>query len=262
MADQSPRLTPNDPSAASEWTDDQLRAAWRQGAHTPASSSFGDVQGPQPRAFQPRPAKKTGKTVVRQALFNLYGGLIYAVGITGFYGYLFLDFEQRWIRIGLVAMMLFNLLLAGMSLPLIAKFHHLRPDAPVLPYLHHLRDDLKSWWALQRWMTGGALPLAAATGFLMGGVIGSGDPDFVAFEDKWPLVFVLVGVSLAAIPLGLKLSDWLYQHSYAKDVQRVEAWIAALEDLGADANADGADDSVEAETDAPGPRNSSAPSAS
>jgi hypothetical protein len=43
-----------------------------------------------------------------------------------------------------------------------------------------------------------------------------------------------VGVSLAAIPLGLKLSDWLYQHSYAKDVQRVEAWIAALEGAGAD----------------------------
>lgn len=253
MADQSPRLTTNDPPAASEWTDDQLRAAWRQGAHTPASSLPADNPGP-----KPRPSKKTGKTVVRQALFNLYGGLIYAVGITGFYGYLFLDFEQRWIRIGLVAMMLFNLLLAGMSLPLIAKFHHLRPDAPVLPYLHHLQDDLKSWWALQRWMTGGALPLAAATGFLMGGVIGSGDPDFVAFEDKWPLVFVLVGVSLAAIPLGLKLSDWLYQHSYAKDVQRVEAWIAALEDAGAD----GADDSDEAETDAPGPRDFSAPNAS
>lgn len=240
MADQSPRLTPKTPPAASEWTDDQLRAAWRRTAPTPASSLAADDPGP-----KPRPSKKTGTTVVRQALFNLYGGVVYAVGITGFYGYLFLDFEQRWIRIGLVAMMLFNLLLAGMSLPLIAKFHHLRPDAPVLPYLHHLRDDLKSWWALQRWMTGGALPLAAATGFLMGGVIGSGDPEFVAFEDKWPLVFVLVGVSLAAIPLGLKLSDWLYQHSYAKDVQRVEAWITALEGAGADcAGADVAGASV------------------
>lgn len=229
MADQSPRLTPNDPSAASEWTDDQLRAAWRQNANTPASSLPADDPGP-----KPRPSKKTGTTVVRQALFNLYGGVVYAVGITGFFGYLFMDFEQRWIRIGLVVMMLFNLLVAGMCLPLIAKFHHLRPDAPVLPYLHHLRDDLKAWWDLQRWMAGGALPLAATTGFLMGGVMGSGDPEFVAFEDKWPLVFVLVGVSLAAIPLGLKLSDWLYQHSYAKDVQRVEAWIAALEDAGAD----------------------------
>lgn len=228
MADQSPRLTPNDPPAASEWTDDQLRAAWRRTAHTPASSLPANDPG-----LKPRPAKKTGTTVVRQALFNLYGGVGYAVGITGFYGYLFMDFEQRWIRIGLVVMMLFNLLLAGMSLPLIAKFHHLRPDAPVLPYLLHLRDDLKAWWALQRWMTGGALPLAAATGFLMGGVIGSGDPEFVAFEDKWPLVFVMVGISLAVIPLGLKLSDWLYHHSYAKDVQRVEAWIASLEDAGA-----------------------------
>ena len=227
MADQSPRLTPNTPPAASEWTDDQLRAAWRRTAHTPASSLPADDPGP-----KPRPAKKTGTTVVRQALFNLYGGVVYALGTTGFFGYLFLDFEQRWIRIGLVVMMLFNLLVAGMSLPLIAKFHNLRPDAPVLPYLHHLRDDLKAWWDLQRWMAGGALPLVAATGFLMGGVMGSGDPEFVAFEDKWPLVFVLVGVSLAAIPLGLKLSDWLYQHSYAKDVQRVEAWIAALEDAG------------------------------
>ena len=229
MADQSPRLTPNDPSAASEWTDDQLRAAWRRTAPTPDSSLPADDPGP-----KPRPSKKTGTTVVRQALFNLYGGVVYAVGITGFFGYLFMDFEQRWIRIGLVVMMLFNLLVAGMSLTLIAKFHNLRPDAPVLPYLHHLRDDLKAWWDLQRWMAGGALPLAAATGFLMGGVSGSRDPEFVAFEDKWPLVFVLVGVSLAAIPLGLKLSDWLYQHSYAKDVQRVEAWIAALEGAGAD----------------------------
>lgn len=207
---------------AMPWTDEELRAAWR-------STSF--------PADEPQPSRKGGrvsswgpsKRVPRQALFNLYVGLIYAIGITGFYGYLFFEFEQRWIRIGLALMMLFNVLLAGMSLPLVAKFHQLKADQPVLGHLRHLRDDLRAWWSLQRWMAGGALPLAAATGFLMGGVIGSGDPHFVAFEDKWPLVGVMVGLSLAAVPLGLKLGDWFYKHSYAKDLQRVEAWIEELE---------------------------------
>jgi|GEM_PF-1331179 len=239
---QQPPLTPPD---STPWSDAELRDAWRTLAHGHLlNAGSSSVKNPKSRRrwrnllsavkklLGPLDGMPTGQPLAKQALFNLYAGLVFALVLAGFYAFLLVEFNVTWIRVGLTVMILFNAVLVGLTLPLIGKFNRLTQAQAVLPFLKLLRDDLKEWWRLQRWMAGGVLPLAAATGFLMGGVVGSGDENFVAFEDKWNLVVVLVGVSLAAVPLGLRFSDWLYKWSYARDLRRVEAWIEELESWG------------------------------
>ena len=45
---------------------------------------------------------------------------------------------------------------------------------------------------------------------------------------KPKLLLTALGVTLAMMPLAIRLTRWMWKHSYQKDVQRLEEWVAEL----------------------------------
>jgi len=89
--------------------------------------------------------------------------------------------------------------------------------------------EFRDWHRFQTYWAGIAFPVSAMTGFFLGGTIGAQEPDASVLLMKPKLLLTGLGVTLAMMPLVVRLSRWMWKHSYQKDVNRLESW---LKDLG------------------------------
>jgi membrane protein YdbS with pleckstrin-like domain len=195
-----------------------LEAAWKS------------VEGPRLTTEQPSAAPSTvlPTPLVRDALRRQYAGVVISLAIT--LGYLYvLAITPSWIlRGGIGVLVLFNMAVMLRMIPLIRRMRSLRMDQPLRQFAEGLLTDFKDWHRFQNYWAGVAFPVAAMTGFFLGGTIGAHEPDASVLLQKPKLLLTALGVTLAIIPLAYRLSRWMWKHSYQKDVNRLEDWLKDL----------------------------------
>jgi membrane protein YdbS with pleckstrin-like domain len=195
-----------------------LEAAWKS------------VEGPRLTTEQPSAAPSTvlPTPLVRDALRRQYAGVVISLAIT--LGYLYvLAITPSWIlRGGIGVLVLFNMAVMLRMIPLIRRMRSLRMDQPLRQFAEGLLTDFKDWHRFQNYWAGVAFPVAAMTGFFLGGTIGAQEPDASVLLQKPKLLLTALGVTLAIIPLAYRLSRWMWKHSYQKDVNRLEDWLKDL----------------------------------
>lgn len=195
-----------------------LEAAWKS------------VEAPRLTTEQPSAAPSTvlPTPLVRDALRRQYAGVVISLAIT--LGYLYvLAITPSWIlRGGIGVLVLFNMAVMLRMIPLIRRMRNLRMDQPLRQFAEGLLADFKNWHRFQNYWAGVAFPVAAMTGFFLGGTIGAQEPDASVLLQKPKLLLTALGVTLAIIPLAYRLSRWMWKHSYQKDVNRLEDWLKDL----------------------------------
>ncbi len=195
-----------------------LEAAWKS------------VEAPRLTTEQPSAAPSTvlPTPLVRDALRRQYAGVVISLAIT--LGYLYvLAITPSWIlRGGIGVLVLFNVAVMLRMIPLIRRMRNLRMDQPLRQFAEGLLADFKNWHRFQNYWAGVAFPVAAMTGFFLGGTIGAQEPDASVLLQKPKLLLTALGVTLAIIPLAYRLSRWMWKHSYQKDVNRLEDWLKDL----------------------------------
>jgi len=196
-----------------------LEAAWKS-AEAPRLTT--EHPSAAPTTVLPTP-------LVRDALRRQYAGVVISAAIT--LGYLYvLAITPSWIlRGGIGVLVLFNVAVMLRMIPLIRRMRSLRMDQPLRQFAEGLLADFKDWHRFQNYWAGVAFPVAAMTGFFLGGTIGAQEPDASLLLQKPKLLLTALGVTLAMIPPAFWLTRWMWKHSYQKDVNRLEAW---LQDLG------------------------------
>ena len=196
-----------------------LEAAWKS-AEAPRLTT--EHPSAAPTTVLPTP-------LVRDALRRQYAGVVISATIT--LGYLYvLAITPSWIlRGGIGVLVLFNVAVMLRMIPLIRRMRSLRMDQPLRQFAEGLLADFKDWHRFQNYWAGVAFPVAAMTGFFLGGTIGAQEPDASLLLQKPKLLLTALGVTLAMIPPAFWLTRWMWKHSYQKDVNRLEAW---LQDLG------------------------------
>ncbi|MFM8565356.1 MAG: hypothetical protein ACKOBQ_04325 [Bacteroidota bacterium] len=194
-----------------------LEAAWK------SAEPRSVLTEPQPpRSFAPTP-------LVRNALRRQYAGIAFSLVITAFYLYV-LAVTPSWIlRGGILVVVAFNAAVTVRMIPLVRRLRQLRIDQPIRLFAEQLLLEFRDWHRFQTYWAGIAFPVSAMTGFFLGGTIGANEPDASVLLMKPKLLMTGLGVTLAMMPLVVRLSRWLWKHSYQKDVNRLEAW---LNDLG------------------------------
>ncbi len=194
-----------------------LEAAWK------SAEPRSVLTEPQPpRSFAPAP-------LVRNALRRQYAGIAFSLVITAFYLYV-LAVTPSWIlRGGILVLVAFNAAVTVRMIPLVRRLRQLRMDQPIRQFAEQLLLEFRDWHRFQTYWAGIAFPVSAMTGFFLGGTIGANEPDASVLLMKPKLLITGLGVTLAMMPLVVRLSRWLWKHSYQNDVNRLEAW---LNDLG------------------------------
>lgn len=184
---------------------------------------------PNPTLERPPMAPATAPTpLVRDALRRQYAGIAFAVAITALYLYV-LAVTPSWIlRGGISVLVAFNVAVTLKMIPLVRRLRQLRMDQPLHQFATSLLADFKDWYRFQTYWAGIAFPVSAMTGFFLGGTIGANEPDASVLLMKPKLLLTGLGVTLAMMPLVVRLSRWMWKHSYQKDVQRLEEWVAEL----------------------------------
>lgn len=190
----------------------------------------------EPAEAPARPASATshaGPTMpaplVRSALRRQYAGIAFSLVITAFYLYV-LAVTPSWIlRGGILVLVAFNTAVTLRMIPLVRRLRQVRMDQPIRQFAEQLLLEFRDWHRFQTYWAGIAFPVSAMTGFFLGGTIGAQEPDASVLLMKPKLLLTGLGVTLAMMPLVVRLSRWMWKHSYQKDVNRLESW---LKDLG------------------------------
>lgn len=193
-----------------------LEAAWKSAESNP------DPKRP-PKVPTPAPTP-----IVRDALRRQYAGIAFSIAITALYLYV-LAVTPSWIlRGGILVLITFNVAVTLKMIPLVRRLRQLRMDQPLHQFATSLLADFKDWHRFQTYWAGIAFPISAITGFFLGGTIGAQEPDASVLLMKPKLLLTALGVTLAMMPLAIRLTRWMWKHSYQKDVQRLEEWVAEL----------------------------------
>lgn len=196
-----------------------LEAAWKS-AEAPQATK---------RHASTVPATVSPTPLVRDALRRQYAGVAIALAITIGYIYV-LAVTPSWIlRGGIFVLVLFNVAVTLRMIPIIRRMRSLRMDQPLRQFAESLLTDFNHWHRFQNYWAGVAFPVAAITGFFLGGTIGANEPDASVLLQKPKLLLTALGVTLAIIPLAFRLSRWMWKHSYQKDVNRLEEWLKDLD---------------------------------
>lgn len=159
---------------------------------------------------------------------NLLMGMIWALLITAGYItiFFFIHFWQVYFSLGVL--IVFNTWIMFESW----KLYKLTP-ASITPS-NSLKDELTSnynsfqrWWSLQLKVSLFVYPLAAAGGFIIGGVLGSGKT-VEAFLYNYKMIGVLIITVLILMPASYYAAKWVYNHAYGKHLKKIKLLIDEL----------------------------------
>ena len=182
-----------------------------------------------PAAATPHLGPGMPAPLVRSALRRQYAGIAFSLVITAMYLYV-LAVTPSWIlRGGILVLVAFNTAVTLRMIPLVRRLRQVRMDQPIRQFAEQLLMEFRDWHRFQTYWAGIAFPVSAMTGFFLGGTIGAQEPDASVLLMKPKLLLTGLGVTLAMMPLVVRLSRWMWKHSYQKDVNRLETW---LNDLG------------------------------
>lgn len=159
---------------------------------------------------------------------NMFFGFIWAVLIS--LGYLILMFIfPIWpVVAGLAVVLAFNIYF------LLSSYQLYRQLPALLNGHHSLRQGLERFYEafmetnrLTMYAAKFVYPVAAAAGFMLGGVLGSGKALETLFQ-KPAFPLIMIGVALLITPFALKLAAWLTEAAYGKYLRQLKDHLDAL----------------------------------
>lgn len=164
------------------------------------------------------------KSILDKALFNIQAGLIYATVITLGYLGLLVYFDQWWIRLGIIGLILFNLVISRGAVIVYTKIKVAKVDVPVRTYMEDLLAAMRSRWDFERKASIFVLPVAILFGASVGSeTAGASLSELFKEGVLFQLVFFLVITIIGWLSYRALL--WMYRHSYGKDTEAVERWL-------------------------------------
>ena len=162
---------------------------------------------------------------------NLLMGMVWALLITG--GYIFiLCFIHFWqVYVALAVLIIFNVWIMVESWKLYKKTpSSITPSNSLKEELSNNYDSFNKWWSLQLKVSLFVYPIAAAGGFIIGGVSGSGKT-VEAFLYNFRALGVLVITILILIPISYYAAKWVFNHAYGKHLKKIKLLIDELREI-------------------------------
>jgi phosphoglycerol transferase MdoB-like AlkP superfamily enzyme len=160
---------------------------------------------------------------------HLLYGMVWAVVITVGYGVIFVIFPIWQVHIALGVVIAFNLYVIVDSWKLYRK-----TPATILP-THSLKEELtfhyesfQRWWAMQQKISLFVYPVAAAGGFVLGGVSGSGKTVEEFLYNGKVLVALAIAVAIL-VPACYFLARWMFYYAYGKYIKQLKATLDELD---------------------------------
>jgi hypothetical protein len=173
-------------------------------------------------------SKLQSKSPLGKLKRNLLIGIIWAVIITSFYiAVLFIvDIWQGYVA--LATLSVFNVVIALDSWKLYKNIN------VNISTTNSLKDELQKnytsfnrWWRIQERLSLFVYPIAAAGGFIIGGVWGSGKP-VEAFLYNTRMLIILAVTILVLVPLCYYGARWMFNFAYGKHLEKIKLLIDEL----------------------------------
>ncbi len=164
------------------------------------------------------------KSILDNALFNIRVGFIYAAVITLGYLGLLVYFDQWWIRLGIIMLVIWNLVIYRGAVVVYTKIKVARVDVPVRSYMEDLLSTMRSRWDFERKSSIFIIPVTAFFGAAVGIEEAGGEIGMLFSESIYFQLFFIAIIGTVGW-LSYRWSLWMYRHSYGKDTQAVERWL-------------------------------------
>lgn len=159
---------------------------------------------------------------------NLLIGIVWAVLITIGYVIVFFLFSIWQVYISLGVLIAFNSLIMLDSWKLYRK-----TPATIVPS-NSLKEELtthynsfRHWWAVQQKVSLFVYPIAAAGGFILGGVMGSGKAVETFLYS--PKMLGILGITIIVmVPLCFFGARWMFNYAYGRHMKKLKTAIDEL----------------------------------
>jgi len=178
--------------------------------------------------LQPGRLKKLHSSNPLQKIkFYLIVSVIWAVLISGLYIYIMLRFPQWPVVLCLGVVLLFTVWSGYKAYVLYKNVNPLVTGNSLLAEMEKQYEGINAWMELQMRVAVFIYPVAAAGGFMIGGMIGSGK-SIAFFLSKPPVIFALIICILVLVPVCIWFAKWLFRKSFGKHLVTLKENIDAL----------------------------------
>jgi hypothetical protein len=141
---------------------------------------------------------------------------------------LFFLFDETIVKAGLVFMIVSYIFFFAANFSMYRKVNVVLPiDQSLKQALEHTYRFITDNIRFQERVALFIYPLAAASGFLMGGSAGSGNVEKM-LEVK-EVILIMIITSIVVTPIGFYLTRWMYKVSYGKCLIELKALIDEME---------------------------------
>ncbi len=159
---------------------------------------------------------------------NLLIGMFWAALITLLYIILFFFIHLWQVYIALCVMTFFNIWIMIDTWKLYKNTNeNITPSNSLKQELQKNYNGFQNWWKLQEKAGLFVYPIAAAGGFIIGGVEGSGKPVEV-FLYNFKMIGVLVISLLVLVPICYYGARWMFNYAYGKHLKKLKNLIDEL----------------------------------
>ncbi len=179
---------------------------------------------------QTRLSKLSSQNPLNKIKSNMLINMIWGILICAFYIIIILSFPIWQVQTALAIVLIFSLW------ALIMVYNEYKKINTVISSTNSLLDELKrnhrsltNWMNTQQRVALIIYPVAAAGGFMLGGVIGSGKPVEV-FMGKPIVLLVLLITIIILVPACYYLARWMFRFSFGKHLDALLQNIKELEE--------------------------------
>lgn len=141
---------------------------------------------------------------------------------------LFFSFPETIVKVGIALVILSYIFFFVVNFSMYRKVNVVLPvDQSLKNALQHTYNFITSNIQFQERASIFIYPIAAASGFLMGGAEGSGDIE--GMLQKKYVISILIGTSIVLTPIAFYITRWMYKVSYGKCLKELQERISELE---------------------------------
>lgn len=163
--------------------------------------------------------------------YYLVVSIAWAVLIAALYIYVLIRFPYWQVIVCIGAVLLFTVWGGYTSW---VQYKSIRPsvpgDQPLLAEMEKHYTGIRDWMRLQMKVAIFVYPVAAAGGFMIGGIVGSGK-SIEYFLSKPVVILALIIAVVVLVPCCIWLAKWMFKKSYGKHLATLKKNIDALKSL-------------------------------
>lgn len=179
--------------------------------------------------FQPgKPLKKTGRHPLQQIRRSLILTSVWGIVISAGYVFLMFIFPYWQILLGFSIVLFFNIYSIVKGLQLRSNIpSNISGDSSLLAEMERQYKAVTDWIRAHTMTAIFIYPVAAATGFMLGGVLGSGKPLDLLFTRNIFWISLIIS-AIALTPVAYYFSKLMVRITYAKYLKKLKENIDEL----------------------------------